>query len=415
MQDYERLGVFYLGRHYDLDAKKPADDLLLYDSKDLTTHAICVGMTGSGKTGLCLSLLEEAAIDGIPALIVDPKGDLSNLLLTFPQLQPKDFEPWIDPADAQRAGVSASEYAAQVANRWRTGLAEWGQDPARIQRFRDAVDIALYTPGSSAGLPLTVLRSFHAPPANIRDNAEAFREAISAAASGLLSLLDIEADPLKSREHILLSNIFDTAWREGRDLDMPALIRTIQKPPFDKLGVLDLENFYPAQERFELATQLNNLLASPGFAAWMEGEPLDIPRLLYTSEGKPRLSILSIAHLSDAERMFFVTILLSEVINWMRSQSGTSSLRALLYMDEVFGYFPPSKNPPSKTPMLTLLKQARAFGLGIVLATQNPGRSRLQGTVQLRHMVSGPLTDRTRQAACPRRAGRRVVSRRRKL
>jgi hypothetical protein len=372
MQEYERLGVFYLGRTYDLDAKRPTDELVLYDSKDLTTHALCVGMTGSGKTGLCLSLLEEAAIDGIPALIIDPKGDLGNLLLTFPQLAPQDFEPWIDPADAQKAGVTAHEYAAKTAERWKTGLAEWGQDAARIQRFRDTVDIAIYTPGSSAGLPLTVLRSFHAPAESIRDDAEAFRDAISAAASGLLSLLGIEADPLKSREHILLANILDSAWREGRDLDMQALIHAMQKPPFDKLGVLDLESFYPAKDRFELAMQLNNLLASPGFAAWMEGEPLDIQRLLYTPEGKPRLSILSIAHLSDSERMFFVTILLSEVINWMRSQSGTSSLRALLYMDEVFGYFPPSKNPPSKMPMLTLLKQARAFGLGVVLATQNP-------------------------------------------
>jgi Helicase HerA, central domain len=372
MHDFERLGVFYLGRSYDGEAKRPTDDLLLYDSKDLTTHAVCVGMTGSGKTGLCLALLEEAAIDGIPAIVIDPKGDLGNLLLTFPQLQPRDFEPWIDAAEAQRAGVSPAEYAAQTAERWRKGLADWGQDPARIQRFRDAVEISIYTPGSSAGLPLTVLRSFQAPPANVRDDAEAVRDATSAAASGLLSLLGIEADPLQSREHILLANIFSTAWSAGRDLDMPALIRAIQKPPFDKLGVLDLESFFPANDRFALAMRLNNLLASPGFAAWMEGEPLDIQRLLYTPEGKPRLSILSIAHLSDAERMFFVTILLSEVITWMRGQSGTSSLRALLYMDEVFGYFPPSKNPPSKIPMLTLLKQARAFGLGVVLATQNP-------------------------------------------
>jgi hypothetical protein len=372
MQNIEGLGVFYLGREYDLAAAKPREQLLLYDAKDLTTHAVCVGMTGSGKTGLCLALLEEAAIDGIPALIIDPKGDLGNLLLAFPQLQPEDFQPWIDPGDAKRAGVEPAAFAAQTAEKWKKGLADWGQDGQRIQRYRDAVDIAIYTPGASAGLPLTVLRSFHVPPQSTLDDADSLRTAIGAAASGLLGLLGIDADPLRSREHILLASIFEKSWRAGQSLDMPGLIRAIQSPPLEKIGVLDLESFFPAKERFELAMQLNNLLASPGFSAWMEGESLDIQRLLYTPEGKPRLAILSIAHLPDAERMFFVTILLSEVISWMRSQAGTSSLRAILYMDEVFGYFPPSANPPSKTPMLTLLKQARAFGLGIVLATQNP-------------------------------------------
>src|SRR5262245_44766639 len=372
MQTIEGLGVFYLGKGYELASKKPTEDLLLYDSKDLTTHAVCVGMTGSGKTGLCLALLEEAGIDNIPAIIIDPKGDLSNLLLTFPQLRAEDFEPWLDPAEATTKGITTAQLAAKTAEQWKLGLAASQQDGARIQRFRDAVDIAIYTPGSSAGLPLTVLRSFDAPPQTTRDNNEAMREAVSAAASGLLGLLGIDADPLKSREHILLSKILDRAWRDEKSLDMEALIRAIQSPSFDKVGVMDLENFYPAKERFELAMQFNNLLASPGFSAWMEGESLDIQKLLYTPQGKPRLAILSIAHLSDAERMFFVTILLSETIAWMRSQSGTSSLRALLYMAEVFGYFPPSANPPSKTPMLTLLKQARAFGLGIVLATQNP-------------------------------------------
>jgi len=372
MQDFEKLGIFYLGKQYDLEEKQPGADLLLYDSKDLTTHSVIVGMTGSGKTGLGVALLEEAAIDGIPAIVIDPKGDLGNLLLTFPQLRPADFAPWIDPAEALRAGLKPEELAAKTAERWKSGLAAWSQPPERIQRFRDAVDIAVYTPGSSAGIPLTVLRSLAAPPASTVRNAEAFRDAISAAAASLLGLMGVEGDPLRSREHILLANILDRAWRDGQSVDMPALMRHIQQPAFDKVGLMDLESFFPAKERFELSLQFNNLLASPGFSAWMTGEPLDIQRLLYTPEGKPRLSILSISHLSDAERMFFVTILLSETIAWMRNQSGTSSLRALLYMDEVFGYFPPSRNPPSKTPMLTLLKQARAFGLGVVLATQNP-------------------------------------------
>lgn len=372
MHDYEQLGSFYLGRRYDLAAGRPLDGLLLYDAKDLTTHGLCVGMTGSGKTGLCLALLEEAAIDGIPALVIDPKGDLGNLLLAFPELRGADFLPWIDPAEATRQGQTREAYANTLAQRWRDGLAQWGQAPERIRRFRDAADVAIYTPGSTAGLPLTVLRSFAAPAPAVRDNADALRERVASSVSGLLGLLGLDADPLRSREHILLANLLDRAWRAGRDLDLGSLIRAIQEPGLDRVGVIDLESFFPAKDRFGLAMQLNNLLASPGFAAWTEGEPLDIPRLLYTPEGRPRLSILSIAHLGDAERMFFVTILLNELIAWMRSQSGTSSLRALLYMDEVFGYFPPSANPPSKTPMLTLLKQARAFGIGVMMATQNP-------------------------------------------
>ncbi len=373
MQDFEKLGAFYLGKPYDLASRKVGEQPLLYDAKDLTTHAVCVGMTGSGKTGLCLALLEEAAIDGIPAIVIDPKGDLGNLLLTFPELKPDDFRPWVDPAEAQRRGVTPDQFAEQMAHRvGAPGLAEWGQDGARIARFRDAAEATIYTPGSSAGRGLTVLRSFAAPPPAILQNGDALRERIAAATSGLLALLGIDADPLRSREHILIANLIEKAWRDGRDLDLADLIRMIQTPPFDKIGVMDVESIFPAKERFGLSMSLNNLLASPGFAAWREGEPLDVQQLLYTSAGKPRLSIISIAHLSDAERMFFVTILLNEVIGWMRTQSGTSSLRALLYMDEVFGYFPPTANPPAKTPMLTLLKQARAFGLGVVLATQNP-------------------------------------------
>ncbi len=369
---YEKLGAFYLGRLWDADRAEVRPEPLLYDAKDLTTHAVCVGMTGSGKTGLCLSLLEEAALDGIPALAIDPKGDIANLLLTFPNLAPEDFRPWVDEGEAVRKGMSPDDYAREAAAKWREGLASWGQDGARIARLRAAADFAIYTPGSSAGRPLSVLRSFDAPPAALRDDDDALRERVRSAVSGLLALLGKGSDPIRSREHILLSNLLDGAWRDGRDLDLAALIAAIQDPPFERVGVVDLEGFFPAQERFALAMSLNNLLASPGFSSWMEGEPLDVRRLLHGEDGRPRVSILSIAHLSDAERMFFVTLLLNEVVAWMRSQPGTSSLRALLYMDEVFGYFPPTANPPSKTPMLTLLKQARAYGLGCVLATQNP-------------------------------------------
>ena len=372
MQDFEKLGLFYLGKAYDVGRRQVTPDLLLYDSKDLTTHAVCVGMTGSGKTGLGIALLEEAAIDGIPAIAIDPKGDLGNLLLGFPELRPEDFLPWVDPDEASRKGLTREEFAARTAETWREGLAAWGEDGARIARFREAVDLAIYTPGGSAGLPMTVLRSFDAPPPGLAAQPEAYRQRIASAVSGLLALLGVDADPMSSREHILLSNVLDHAWRAGHNLDMAGLIHAVQAPPFQKVGVLDLETFYPAKDRFAMAMKLNNLLASPGFAAWLEGEPLDVGGLLSTRAGKPRLSIVSIAHLSDAERMFFVTILLNEVLAWARSQPGTSSLRAILYMDEIFGYFPAVANPPSKLPMLTLLKQARAYGLGVVLATQNP-------------------------------------------
>ena len=370
--EFEKLGVFYLGRPYDLAAKQAKPGWLLYDSKDLVTHAVCVGMTGSGKTGLCVGLLEEAAIDGIPAIVIDPKGDLANLLLTFPQLRGEDFAPWINEDDARKKGLSAADFAAQQATLWQKGLGDWGQSGERIKKLRDTADFAVYTPGSNAGLPVSILKSFAAPSAELLDDAELLRERIGTTVTSLLGLIGVEADPIRSREHILLSSILDSAWRGGRDLDLPALIHQIQTPPMTKVGVLDVESFFPSKERFALAMQLNNLLAAPGFAAWMEGEALDVGRMLYGPSGKPRIAIFSIAHLNDAERMFFVSLLLNQTLGWVRGQSGTTSLRAILYMDEIFGYFPPVANPPSKAPLLTLLKQARAFGLGVVLATQNP-------------------------------------------
>jgi hypothetical protein len=370
--DFEKLGVFYLGRPYALTTKQSKPGWLLYDSKDLVTHAVCVGMTGSGKTGLCLGLLEEAAIDGIPALVIDPKGDLANLLLTFPHLRGEDFAPWINEDDARKKGLSASDYAVQQAALWQKGLGEWGQSGERIQKLRDAAEFVVYTPGSNAGLPVSILKSFAAPSQETLDDAELLRERIGTTVTSLLGLIGIQADPIKSREHILLSSILDSAWRTGQDLDLATLIHLIQAPPMARVGVLDLESFFPSKERFALAMQLNNLLAAPGFSAWMEGAALDVGQMLHGLSGKPRVAIFSIAHLNDAERMFFVSLLLNQTLGWIRSQSGTTSLRAILYMDEIFGYFPPVANPPSKAPLLTLLKQARAFGLGVVLATQNP-------------------------------------------
>jgi hypothetical protein len=372
MQDFEKLGAFYLGKRFDSEADKLTDELILYDSKDLNTHAVVIGMTGSGKTGLGIGLIEEAALDHVPVIAIDPKGDLGNLLLTFPGLSPADFSPWVDPRAAADAGQTVDEYAQSTATLWRKGLGEWGQTPDRIAKLRAAADMAIYTPGSTAGLPVSVLGQFSAPPPELLADEDLYRERLQGAATGLLTLLGMDADPVSSREHILLANVMDHAWRAGRNLDLAALIGAIQTPEFERVGVMDIDTFYPPKDRFALAMRLNSLLAAPGFEAWMQGAPLEVDRLLFSAAGKPRVSVMSIAHLDDAERMFFVTMLLTEIITWMRRQPGSGSLRALLYMDEIFGYMPPVANPPSKRLFLTLLKQARAFGLGTVLATQNP-------------------------------------------
>ena len=372
MHEYEKLGAFYLGREFDLAQRRRLDPLVLYDSKDLVTHAVCVGMTGSGKTGLCIGLLEEAAIDGIPAIVIDPKGDLPNLLLNFPGLSADEFAPWVNADDARKAGLGVPEFAQREADRWRAGLAEWGQDAARVERLRAAAEFAVYTPGSSAGLPISLLRSFDAPPAALREESDLYRERLTTTATSLLGLLGVDADPLRSREHILISTLLDHAWRADRNVDLAALVQLVQTPPFTRVGVMDLEAFYPAAERFPLAMALNNLIASPTFESWTAGPPLDVQSLLYTQQGRPRVAIFSIAHLGDAERMFFVSTLLNHVLGWVRRQSGTTSLRAILYMDEIAGYCPPVASVPSKAPLLLLMKQARAFGLGVVLATQNP-------------------------------------------
>jgi hypothetical protein len=372
VSDYEKLGSFYLGRPYDLESKAMVEELVLYDSKDLVTHGVVLGMTGSGKTGLCLALLEEAAMDHIPAIIIDPKGDIANLLLTFPGMSAEEFTPWINEDDAAKKGVSVPEFAQSTADMWKKGLADWGQPLERVRQFRDRVDINVFTPGSKAGIPVSILSSLSVPPFEILDDGELLGERIESTVSSLLSLIGISNDNGQSPEAVLLAAVFQNAWHAGQDLSLETLIRHVQKPAFDKVGVMDLESFLPQKDRQALALKFNNLLASPGFSTWLEGAPLDIASMLTAPDGKPRLSIFSIAHLGDEERMFFVSLLLNQMLGWMRAQSGTSSLRAILYMDEIFGYLPPTANPPSKRPLMTLLKQSRAFGVGCLLATQNP-------------------------------------------
>ena len=369
---YEKLGAFYLGREYDLENKALQGDLLLYDSKDLVTHGVVLGMTGSGKTGLCIGLLEEAAMDSIPAIVIDPKGDIPNLMLTFPEFQGKDFRPWINEDDAQKKGKTPDEFAQGQADLWKKGLGEWGQTGERVRQLRDKVGVKVYTPGSNSGIPVSILSSFDAPPFEILDEPELLGDRVENTVTSLLGLMGIEADPIQSQEHILFSQILIHAWRAEEDLTLPKLIQRVQEPPFKSIGVVPVESFMDEKKRFALAMQLNNLLASPGFQSWTQGMPLDVKRLMHDDTGKPQVSIFSIAHLDDSERMFFVSMLLNQVLSWMRAQSGTSSLRALLYMDEIYGYLPPVQNPPSKKPLLTILKQGRAFGLGCLLATQNP-------------------------------------------
>ena len=368
---YEQLDLFYLGREKNLQGQDTQTPFL-YKNKQLTTHAAIIGMTGSGKTGLGISLLEEAALDGIPALVIDPKGDMANLLLTFPELRPEDFAPWVDPAIAEQKKISVDELAVQTAATWKKGLADWQENGDRIRRLQESAEFAIYTPGSSAGRMVSILESMEAPSKEMLAEQETVTELVNATVSSLLGLLGIEADPMKSREHVLLSTILLDFWRKGQDVRLETLISSVAQPPFSQVGVFPVDSFYPQAKRMELAMQINTLLASPSFSSWMQGEPLRIENFLYTAKGKPRISIFSIAHLSDGERMFFVTLLLGRLINWMRRQEGSNGLRCLFYMDEIFGFFPPTANPPSKEPMLLLLKQARAFGLGIVLSTQNP-------------------------------------------
>ncbi|MBL6957012.1 MAG: ATP-binding protein [Chlorobium phaeobacteroides] len=368
----EKLGAFYLGNEYDLKRSSRIDIPVNYDARDLTTHAVCVGMTGSGKTGLCIGLLEEAALDKVPTIMIDPKGDITNLLLQFPDLQADDFKPWINADDARRKDMSIEEYAAATAEKWKAGLADCGIGAERLRSLKDSADYTIFTPGSDAGVPVSILGSLTAPKLDFQSNSEVIRERIGGTISALLGLAGVKADPVRSREAVLLAGIFEHFWSQGQDMDLARLILSIQEPPMRQVGVFDVDTFFPPKDRFELSMAFNTLMASPGFQSWLQGDPLDIDSLLFTADGKPRHSIFYLAHLPESERMFFVTLLLENMLTWIRTQPGTTSLRALLYFDEVFGFLPPVSEPPSKRPLMTMLKQARAFGLGCILVTQNP-------------------------------------------
>ncbi len=393
MENYEKLGVFYLGHVFDMEHQQLTDVPLLYDSRDLVTHAVCVGMTGSGKSGLCISLLEEATIDGIPSIVIDPKGDLSDLLLTFPDLRPEDFAPWVDPDEATRQGKSVDALAASQAQMWKDGLAASQEDGARIGRLKDAADFVIYTPGGTAGIPVSIASSFAPPDAGGDDGSEVVADQAAATASSLLSLLGIEGDPLQSPEHILLCAILTNAWQAGQSVELKQLVGLIQNPGITQIGVMDLESVFPQKDRSALAMKVNNLIASPKFANWLTGVPLDIGHLLHTAEGKPRVNVFSIAHLSDEERMFFVSLLLNQVVSWMRTQSGTSSLRDRVHGRDVWllaaGRQPTVEAAPDDAAETRTGVRGR-HGPG----DSKPGRPGLQGAVQRRYLVCRSSADR---------------------
>ncbi|MEO1288873.1 MAG: DUF87 domain-containing protein, partial [Chloroflexota bacterium] len=365
---------FYMGRTFNNQTGKLGEDVVYYDSRDLTTHSVVVGMTGSGKTGLCVTMLEEAILDNIPAIIIDPKGDITNLALTFPELQPQDFKHFIHQDDARRAGMDLDTYAADVAQTWQDGLAQWGIVKDRVRWLKGAAELSIYTPGSDAGLPISILASLRSPRFNWQGQEETVRERITGIVSALFALAGMSYEPVKDVEHVLLSNIIETNWMQGKDLTLEDIILQIKQPPFEKLGVFPLDQAISERKRYKLSMELNNIIAAPSFQSWLQGQPLDIQTLLYQPNGRPKVSIFYTAHLNDQERMFITTLILETLIGWMRTLSGTPSLRAILYIDEMFGLFPPyPKNPPTKEPLLRLIKQARAFGVGLILATQNPG------------------------------------------
>ena len=355
-------GHLYLGEQIDGTRRERDGEAVLLDASDLTTHGVIVGMTGSGKTGLGVVMLEEALLQGIPTLILDPKGDLGNLLLTFPELRPDDFAPWVEDGEP-----------AQVAEQWRDGLAGWDIDPSRIAgpaRRRRVHDL-------HARLDLRRARSTSSAACAGRPRASTPRPSATrsrGSCPACSAMVGVDSDPLSGREHILLANLIENAWAAGHDLDLPGLVAQVQDPPLRKLGVYELDAFFPAKDRTELAMTLNGLLASRAVRRLGRGtRPRHRPaaRLGRRAEAR-RAPIVSLSHLSDEERQFVVSLLLGKLITWMRRQPGTSKLRVLVYFDEVMGFVPPNGAPPAKKPILTLFKQARAFGVGIVLATQNP-------------------------------------------
>jgi hypothetical protein len=367
---------FALGRARSIESlasPAPNDPPYALPAHHLVTHGVVVGMTGSGKTGLCVGIVEEAARSGVPVLLIDIKGDLPNLALTFDQLDGPSFAPWIDPDSARRRGKKVEELAEETARRWREGLAGWGLSARDSSALRARAAIRVITPGTSSGESLHVLSPLEVPTDLWEVDEEAAREALSASISLLLRMVKRDPDPTRGREHVLLAHLAERRLRAGQAAGLETLLSDLQAPPIARLGALSVDEFLPPKERASLATDLNALIASPTFASWRRGAPLDVGSWLERDDDRVPITIVSVAHLEDEERQLVLGLVLEQALAWVRGLPGTSDLRAMILFDEVFGFLPPHpSNPPTKRPLLALLKQARAFGVGCVLATQNP-------------------------------------------
>jgi hypothetical protein len=383
----------YLGLDID-DASRATLDM-----DHLTTHAVCVGMTGSGKTGLGIVVLEELARRGVSLLVIDLKGDMVDLLLNFPSFAAADFAPWV-PAD-EIEDRERKLVAAEQAEFWRHGLEASGLGPDDLLAVREGVQWQLLTPGAGSVAPLDILPALSAPEGwDPAGDPDAATDRVNGVTSALLSLVGRGGDPLSDRDHVLTASVILERWRRRETLDLAALLASLVNPPMDTLGALSVESFYPRDERMKLVMALNTLLASPAFAAWTEGVPLDMD-LLLGRDATPRASIVSVAHLDETQRLFVIALLTSELVAWMRRQPAHAGLRALLYMDEVQGIMPPyPRNPPTKQPLLTLFKQGRAYGVGAWVATQNPVDLdyKVLGNAGVK-LVGRLITDRDRERA----------------
>ena len=341
---------------------------------DLTTHGVVVGMTGSGKTGLLIALSEEALRCQVPVVIIDVKGDLPNLLLTFPGLSAEEFAPWIDEPAARLAGITPQQAATDAASDWKQKLADWRLGPADVAQLHQKVAPRVLTPGSTAGEPLHVLSPLEQTSRLWKTDLESARESLGASISLLLRLIGRDPDPVKSRDHVVLSVLAERRLRDGKSAAVSELLEDIRNPPVEQIGSMDFDEFLPRKDRTSLATALNTLLASPTFESWRQGAPLDVAQWLAPrDDGRTPAVIVSVAHLDEQERMLVLGVVLDQFLAWVRAQSGTQQLRALLVFDEVYGFVPPHPaNPPTRRPIVSLMKQARAFGVGVILATQNP-------------------------------------------
>lgn len=361
----------YIGKVFN-PADKSLGDRFLLDSSDLTTHGIVIGMTGSGKTGLSIDIIEELLEARVPVIVIDPKGDMGNLALAFDRLAPDQFEPWVDKDEAARENKTVAEMAQAASETWTKGLKGSGIEAADVAAYVKGHRVRVFTPGASAGIPINLIDSLAAPGIEFEGNEEALRDEIDSVVTALLGFVKVQADPVSSREYILLFSLIENAWRQDQDLSLETLISQVGNPPIERVGALPMEAFYPQKDRSQLMFALNNLVASPPFEIWRQGEPIDIESWVRSPDGIPQLSIVYTSHLDDEQRVFVTALILNKLKTWMRKQPGTSELRLLFYMDEIYGYFPPTANPPTKKPLLTLLKQARAYGVGVLLSTQNP-------------------------------------------